>query len=77
MQKRVIAIIEQFPNGATAEDINSELEATTKEAKKPIAAAISRLRTRGAIGQDAPRQPWKLVPAEREAFEPPSGDAAA
>ena len=35
MQKKILAVVQLFPQGATAEVINSELQATSTEARSP------------------------------------------
>jgi hypothetical protein len=74
LQKRIIAVIEQFPDGATAEIINSELEATDAEAKKPIAAALFKMKKTNALRQPKTRGPYLIPTPTREAFEPPAGE---
>jgi hypothetical protein len=74
LQKRILAVIEHYPDGATAEIINSELEATDAEAKKPIAAALFRMKKTNALRQPKPRGPYLIPTPTREAFEPPAGE---
>jgi predicted nuclease with TOPRIM domain len=76
LQKRILAIVKQFPKGASAEVINSELEATDAEAKKPIAAALFRMKKNKVLLQPKARGPYLIPTPTREVFEPPAGDAA-
>ena len=57
LQKRILAIVGQFPDGASAEVINSELQATDADAKKPIAAALFRMKKSNVLLQLKPRGP--------------------
>jgi hypothetical protein len=57
----ILRLIEQYmPNGAKAEAINDELGARDEEAKKPIAAALYRMKTQGLITQPKARGPYTL-----------------
>ena len=73
MQKRILAVVAAIPEGATAEVINTELRATTTEAKKPIAAALFRMKKTGVLHQPKPRGPYFIPTPTREVFEPPAG----
>ena len=70
LQKRILAVFDQHPNGASAELINQELDATDDAAKKPIAAALFRMKKSGVLLQAARRGAYTLAPPE--AFEPPA-----
>jgi hypothetical protein len=73
LQKRILEVIREFgPDGAKAESINAELNATDVEEKK-IAAALFRMKKTGILNQAGRRQPYTLgtnAPA-------PSGEVAA
>jgi hypothetical protein len=73
LQKRILAVVEQYPKGASAEVINSELEATDAEAKKPIAAALFRMKKNKVLLQPKARGNYLIPTPTREAFEPPAG----
>ena len=73
MQKKILAVVQLFPQGATAEVINSELQATDAETKKPIAAALFRMKKTNVLRQPKPRGPYFIPTPTREAFEPPAG----
>ena len=74
MQKKILAVVALFPQGATAEVINSELHATDEAAKKPIAAALFRMKKNNVLHQPKPRGPYFIPPTPtREVFEPPAG----
>jgi hypothetical protein len=62
LQKHILAVVEQFPDGASAEVINSELQADTADAKKPIAAALFRMKKSDVLLQLKPRGPYSVAP---------------
>jgi chaperonin cofactor prefoldin len=67
IQKRIAGVVERYqPNGARAESINSELEATDDDAKKKIAAALFRMKKTAVLTQLQARGPYTLGPAYRE-----------
>ena len=73
MQKSILAVVAQFPARRTAEVINSELGATDEDAKKPIAAALFRMKKSSVLHQPKPRGPYFIPTPTREVFEPPAG----
>ena len=73
MQNRILGVVAQIGE-ATAEVINTELGANSAEAKKPIAAALFRMKKSGALRQPKPRGPYFIPTPTREVFEPPAGE---
>ena len=73
LQKKILAVVQLFPQGATAEVINSELQATSADAKKPIAAALFRMKKNNVLRQPKARGAYFIPTPTREAFEPPAG----
>lgn len=63
IQKRIIAIVERYqPDGAKAEAIHGELEALDDAAKKPIRAALNRMKRGGVLSQLKAKAPYTLGP---------------
>ena len=60
-----------FPQGATAEVINSELQATPLKRRSPIAAALFRMKKNNVLHQPKPRGPYFIPTPTREVFERP------
>jgi DNA-binding IclR family transcriptional regulator len=62
-QKDIIAVItRKLPDGVKTEDIMEELGARTGEEKRPIYAALDRMKKGGIIQQTAKRKPYTLGP---------------
>jgi hypothetical protein len=82
LQERILAIVKRYlPDGVKTESITDELEARTGDEKRPVYAALDRMKKGGLIEQAGKRQPYTLganaptgTPAQREIFEPPGGE---
>ena len=62
LRNQIIEIVKGFPNGITAERINTELQAIDPKARQRIANLLSKMKTDGALLQEGRRSPYKLAP---------------
>jgi hypothetical protein len=61
LRKQIEELVRQFPEGLTAEGINSELQATDTKAKQKIANVLSLMKADGVLLQEARRGPYKIA----------------
>ena len=61
LRKQIEELVRQFPEGLTAEGINSELQATDTKAKQKIANVLSLMKADGLLLQEARRGPYKIA----------------
>jgi hypothetical protein len=69
LRNQITELLRNSPQGLTAEGINSELQASSKNEKQRIANVLSAMKREGLIVWDGRRSPYKLAPAQ--AHEPP------
>jgi hypothetical protein len=63
LQKDILTVIARhLPEGAKTEAIMDELQKRSAEEKRPIYAALDRMKKGGIIAQTAARQPYTLGP---------------
>jgi hypothetical protein len=62
-QRDILGVVEKYmPDGVKTETIMEELEARSEEVKRPIYAAIDKLKKGGIVQQAGKRQPYTLGP---------------
>ena len=67
LRQKLYDLIGQFPEGITAEGINSELQATEPKEKQKIANVLSLMVKDGVLTWGGRRQPYKVAPAKSNA----------
>jgi chromosome segregation ATPase len=67
LRQKLYDLIGQFPEGLTAEGINSELQATDPKEKQKIANVLSLMVKDRVLTWGGRRQPYRLGPAKSEA----------